>query len=75
MEKVEIKKNSWVAWSEDEVKLLKRLFPRGRAREIAEQTGRPLTVFLGSENQKKWHPFRFVFASFNFAITAPKPSS
>ena len=44
MEKAEIKKNSWVAWSEDEVKLLKRLFPRGRAREIAEQTGRPLTA-------------------------------
>jgi len=38
------KKNSWVAWSEDEVKLLKRLFPRGRAREIAEQTGRSLAT-------------------------------
>ena len=38
------KKNSWVAWSEDEVKLLKRLFPLGRAREVAEQTGRPLTA-------------------------------
>ena len=38
------KKNSWVIWSEDEVKLLKRLFPCGRAREIAEQTGRPLTA-------------------------------
>ncbi len=44
MEKAEIKKNNWVAWSEDEVKLLKKLFPRGRAREIAEQTGRPLTA-------------------------------
>ncbi len=44
MERAEIKKNSWVAWSEDEVKLLKRLFPPGRAREIAEQTGRPLTA-------------------------------
>ena len=40
MEKAEIKKNSWVAWSEDEIKLLKKLFPRGRARELAEQTGR-----------------------------------
>ncbi len=39
-----MKKNSRVAWSEDEVKLLKRLFPRGRAREIAEQIGRPLTA-------------------------------
>ena len=38
------KKNSWVAWSEDEVKLLKRLFPLGRAREVAERTGRPLTA-------------------------------
>jgi hypothetical protein len=44
MEKAEIKKNGWVAWSEDEVKLLKRLFPHGRAREIAEQIGRPLTA-------------------------------
>ena len=44
MEKVEIKKNGWVAWSEDEVKLLKRLFPHGRARKIAEQTGRPSTA-------------------------------
>ena len=38
------KKNSWVAWSKDEVKLLKKLFPLGRAREVAEQTGRPLTA-------------------------------
>ncbi len=44
MEKTEIKKNSWVAWSEDEVKLLKKLFPRGRAREIAEKTGRSLAT-------------------------------
>ena len=38
------KKNRWVLWSEDEVKLLKKLFPRGRAREVVEQTGRPLTA-------------------------------
>ena len=44
MERAEIKKNSWVAWSEDELKLLKKLFPRGRAREIAERIGRPLTA-------------------------------
>jgi len=31
-------------------------------------------IFLVSENQKKWHPFRFVFASFNFTLTAPKLS-
>jgi len=44
MEKTENKKSSPRLWSKDEVKLLKRLFPRGRAREIAEQTGRPLTA-------------------------------
>jgi hypothetical protein len=35
MKKAKTKKNSWVAWSEDEVKLLKRLYPLGGAREIA----------------------------------------
>ena len=44
MEKAEKKKNGWVSWSEDEVKLLKKLFPQGRAREIAERIGRPLTA-------------------------------
>jgi len=44
MEKAEIKKSGPRLWSEAEVKLLKRLFPCGRAREIAEQTGRPLTA-------------------------------
>ena len=44
MGKAEIKKNGWVSWLEDEVKLLKKLFPRGRAREIAERTGRPLAA-------------------------------
>ncbi|MQY62040.1 hypothetical protein GH146_01970 [archaeon] len=38
------KTNRWVLWSKDEVKLLKKLFPRGRASEIAERTGRPLTA-------------------------------
>ena len=37
-------KNGWVSWSEDEIKLLKKLYPLGRVREIAEQTGRPLTA-------------------------------
>jgi len=44
MEKLEINKSGWISWSEDEVKLLKRLFPRRRAMEIAERTGRPLTA-------------------------------
>jgi len=34
MAKTEIKKSGRRPWSEDEVKLLKRLFPGGRAREI-----------------------------------------
>ena len=44
MAKAEIKKNTWVAWSEDEIKLLKKLFLSGGAREIAKQIGRPLTA-------------------------------
>jgi hypothetical protein len=38
------KKNGWVSWSEDEVKLLRKLFPHGKARQISEQIGRPLTA-------------------------------
>lgn len=38
------KTNRWVLWSEEEVKLLKKLYRRGRASEIAERTGRPLTA-------------------------------
>ena len=41
---VKKKKNSWVSWSEEELKLLKRLFPRGKARQIVEKTGRPLSA-------------------------------
>ena len=44
MRKAKTKKNAWIAWSKDEVKLLKKLFPDGRAREIAKRTGRPLTA-------------------------------
>ena len=42
MRKAKTKKNAWIAWSKDEVKLLKKLFPDGRAREIAEQIGRSM---------------------------------
>ena len=34
----------WVSWSNDEVKLLKRLFPRGKAKQVAAITGRQLTA-------------------------------
>jgi len=44
MAKAEIKRNTWVAWSEDEIKLLKKLFLSGGAREIAKQIRRPLTA-------------------------------
>jgi hypothetical protein len=37
------KNYTWVRWSEDEVRLLKKLFPKGKAWEVAELTGRPLT--------------------------------
>jgi len=34
MAKAKTKKNTWTSWSEDEVKLLKKLFPCEQAREI-----------------------------------------
>jgi hypothetical protein len=42
MRKAKTKKKTSIAWSKDEVKLLKKLFPRGRVREIAERIGRSL---------------------------------
>jgi hypothetical protein len=44
MQKAKVKKSGRRPWSEDEVKLLKRLFPRGRAREITKRTGRSLAA-------------------------------
>jgi hypothetical protein len=38
------KTNTWVLWSEDEVKLIKKLFPKGKARQVSQQIGRPLTA-------------------------------
>jgi hypothetical protein len=37
-------KRTWIHWSEDEVKLLKKLFPKGKTRQIADQTGRAFTA-------------------------------
>ena len=42
MEKTQAEKSTRRPWSEDDIKLLKKLFPSGRAREISEQTGRTL---------------------------------
>jgi len=44
MRKTKTRKSGPRPWSKDEVKLLKRLFPRGRAREIAKRTGRSLAA-------------------------------
>ena len=44
MRKAKAKKKARIAWSKDEVKLLKRLYPDGGAEEIAELTGRPSRV-------------------------------
>ena len=38
------KKNTQVRWSKDEVRLLKKLFPKGKAREIANQIGRSVNA-------------------------------
>jgi len=43
MRKAKAKKSRPRPWSEGEVMLLKELYPDGRAEEIAERTGRPLT--------------------------------
>ena len=44
MRKAKAKKSRPRSWSEGEVKLLKKLCPRGRAREIAKRIGRPSTA-------------------------------
>ncbi len=51
MQKAQTKKKARRAWTEDEVKLLKKLLTKGRAREIAERIGRPLTAV----RQKAYH--------------------
>ena len=38
------KKNTWIRWSADEIKLLKKLFPKGKTRQISDQTGRAFTA-------------------------------
>jgi hypothetical protein len=37
-------KNTRILWSEDEIKLLKKLYHKGKARQIADQTGRALSA-------------------------------
>ena len=59
---VKRRKNNWVRWSKDEIKLLKRLFPLGKARQVAEKTGRSLKAVkqkaydmgLGTRQNRRW---------------------
>ncbi len=57
---VKKKDNRWARWSKDELRLLKRLFPRGKARQIVEKTGRPLSAVkqkaysMGLGTRKNW---------------------
>jgi hypothetical protein len=56
------KKKKWVRWSKDEVRLLKRLFPLGKAKRVAEKTGRALKAVqykaydmgLGTRQNRRW---------------------
>ena len=32
------------SWTEDEIKLLKQLYPKGKTKKVAEQLGRPFTA-------------------------------
>jgi hypothetical protein len=67
MEKAEIKKNSWVAWSEDEVKLLKRLFLKMKGRNYGSGISRlyirwlipPFTSQSRDVNLARMFPIRF----------------
>jgi hypothetical protein len=40
------KKNSWVSWSEEELRLLKRLYRDNTMRDVAKQIGRSISAIL-----------------------------
>ena len=54
------KKIKSIRWSQEENKLLKRLFPSGREKEIVEQTGRTLAAVrqraytIGIKTTRSW---------------------
>ena len=66
MRKAKSKKRTSIAWSTDEVKLLKRLYPSETAEQIAEQIGRPVQatrlriVKLGLEKRFRYEECRRV---------------
>ena len=47
MAKRKRKKNSWVLWSEGELKLIRKLYPLGKEKEIARRTGRTESAIKG----------------------------
>ncbi len=47
---VKKKKSGWIAWSEDEIKLLKKLYKNTKAKTIAEQIGRT----VGAVRRRAW---------------------
>ncbi len=56
------RKNNWVSWSDKELRLLKKLFPLGKVKEVVEKTGRSLTAAkkkaysmgLGTRQNRRW---------------------
>ena len=59
---VKKKKTGSVLWSKDEIRLLKRLFPLGKGKQVAAKTGRALTAVrqkaynmdLGTRRNRPW---------------------
>jgi hypothetical protein len=62
MRNAKIEKNSWVSWSVDEIKLLKKLYPIEGAQSIADKLGRSLkavkskaaSIGLKKEGARPW---------------------
>jgi hypothetical protein len=54
--------NNWVRWSEEELRLVKELYPIGKGKQIAEKTGRTLQAVkqkayalgLGTRRNRRW---------------------
>ena len=47
------KKSTWVAWSEEELKLLRKLYKKVKVREIAELTGRTIAAIAGVDTARR----------------------
>ena len=53
-------KNTQILWSADEVESLKKLFPEGKERQVADQTGRTFSAIMNKAHymglkKGKWH--------------------